>query len=191
MTPPDTHLSATVDPALAAPADATTHDVFCPSCGYNLRGTTSDRCAECGLTFDRASLSDSSIPWSHRQRIGRIRAYVRTAWLVFRRPTLVGREAAKPQSWADAVAFRRVTTTIVFLALVVTMVVVFIFEFKGNAAFSMLKDLQEPFGFSSMSKLNVVFWTDFVIVAMAGWEMWYLAPLYVLPLCIAWTGLAG
>jgi len=30
--------------------------LYCPDCGYNLSGTTQDRCSECGHDFDRAAL---------------------------------------------------------------------------------------------------------------------------------------
>jgi hypothetical protein len=32
-------------------------ELFCPHCGYNLCGTTEDRCSECGEPFDRAALT--------------------------------------------------------------------------------------------------------------------------------------
>ena len=31
-------------------------DLFCPNCGYNLRGIDSERCPECGVVIDREAM---------------------------------------------------------------------------------------------------------------------------------------
>jgi hypothetical protein len=93
--------------------------LLCPACGFDLRGTTSDRCGECGLEIDRAGLRVSNIPWAHRDRMGRVGAYLRTA----RRVALdrdVRYEAARPQEIRDGRAFARVTACAVAIALVGT-----------------------------------------------------------------------
>jgi hypothetical protein len=38
------------------PSSAADLDVFCPGCGYNVKGSSEDRCPECGGSFDRAAL---------------------------------------------------------------------------------------------------------------------------------------
>lgn len=83
---------------------------FCPGCGYDLRGIASERCPECGLGTDQAVWATSMIPWVHRRRIGRARAYFKTMLLVMRRPRTLAAEAARPVALADALMFRRVTT---------------------------------------------------------------------------------
>ena len=96
-----------------------TMDLFCPACGYSLRGITSDRCPECGLAIDRSALAVSQIPWVHRRRIGRVRAYWRTVWFsTFQRKKLAG-EVSRPVSYADAQRFRWVTITIMMLPAVI------------------------------------------------------------------------
>ena len=45
-------------------------DLFCPECGYSLRGIDSvDRCPECGHGSERARLTASNIPWTYREEI--------------------------------------------------------------------------------------------------------------------------
>ena len=38
----------TSDDPSASTASSSADDLYCPDCGYNLRGITSDRCPECG-----------------------------------------------------------------------------------------------------------------------------------------------
>lgn len=100
----------------------TGEDLFCPECHYNLRGIDSERCPECGVTIDRAALAAlgaSRIPWTHRRRIGRVRAYVRTLWMVIARPGLLGAQSARPVSYPDARMFRVVTVALAYLPFLV------------------------------------------------------------------------
>src|SRR5215217_6169902 len=83
--------------------------LYCPACGYDLRASMDGRCNECGLVIDRASLRVSAFPWAHRTEMGRVRAYVRTVWLVLINSRSLAYEAAKPQEPADARSFARVT----------------------------------------------------------------------------------
>jgi predicted RNA-binding Zn-ribbon protein involved in translation (DUF1610 family) len=92
-------------------------ELFCPECGYNLRGITSARCPECGTEIDRAKLAESQIPWVHRAKIGRVRAYVRTAWLATARPNRLAMEMAGPVSYEDARKFWLVTVGVAWVAL--------------------------------------------------------------------------
>jgi len=101
---------ATSSLASPAAAELDADVVRCPSCGYDLRGTTSDRCSECGLVVDREELRESAIPWAHRHRIGRVRAFVRTVWQITLDYKRLRSELDKPQSLPDARRFRRVIT---------------------------------------------------------------------------------
>jgi len=60
-------------------------DLYCPECGYSLRGLTSDRCPECGLRLDFIESAVSLIPWERRRELGRIRAYWQTVLMVLTR----------------------------------------------------------------------------------------------------------
>ena len=90
-------------------------DLFCPECHYNLRGIASERCPECGNIVDWANLATSLIPWVHRRRIGRVRAYLKTLWMVIARPGQLGAEAGRAVSYRDARMFRVVTVLLACL----------------------------------------------------------------------------
>lgn len=108
-------------PAMSSPAALEKEDdaplLLCPACGFDLRGTTSDRCGECGLDIDREGLRVSGVPWAHRGRMGWVAAYVKTVG-AFRRDRDVRYEAARPQEIRDGRAFARVTACLIAVALV-------------------------------------------------------------------------
>ena len=93
-------------------------DLFCPNCGYNLRGLDRDRCPECGKPFDRSLLSSSRIPWVHRRALGGITAYWRTVAFVLRHPLMLAGEMGIPVSFEHARRFRRATLLLVLVPLV-------------------------------------------------------------------------
>ena len=108
----------------------------CPECGYDLRGIPSDRCPECGLQIDREVVS--RIPWVHRARIGRVRAYWRTVWMATFRTDRLAEEVRRPVSLRDGQTFRWVTVLLAWLPL-------------GAAAFIAARAWQELFFGWSMS----------------------------------------
>ena len=85
------------------------YDLFCQNCGYDLRGLTSERCPECGHSLETVRSTVPQIPWVHRDKLGRFRAYWRTVWLVMFRQSRFCEEMARPISYADAQRFRGVT----------------------------------------------------------------------------------
>lgn len=90
----------------------TSHALYCPNCMYDLQGLAAapngqTTCPECGHTFTATLLAESTIPWSHRQNLGRRRALTRTASLVVFHPRKFASQLAAPVSLADALAFRR------------------------------------------------------------------------------------
>jgi hypothetical protein len=90
-------------------------EIFCPVCGYDLRGGGGERCPECGTSIDHEALARSQIPWSHRQQIGRFRAYWRTVWLATFHAKRLAQEASRPVDYRDARLFRIVTVLLVGL----------------------------------------------------------------------------
>lgn len=94
-----------------------TDSLHCPACGYNLFGIGSERCPECGLAIDRSILGDSRIPWTHRRRIGRIRAFWRTVMLATFRPAIIAQDINCTVGYPDAIRFRRVAVLVATAAL--------------------------------------------------------------------------
>jgi len=81
-------------------------DLYCPDCGYSLRGLTSERCPECGLRLDFIESEVSLIPWERRRELGRIRAYWQTVLMVLTRTKILCRAMYRPLSYTDAQRFR-------------------------------------------------------------------------------------
>ncbi|MFN0135791.1 MAG: hypothetical protein ACKVS9_06700 [Phycisphaerae bacterium] len=98
-------------------ADVYDDSLLCPDCGYSLRGISSDRCPECGLDITFIRENRSVIPWVNRREIGVWRAYWQTVWQVIARRKEFLREVAKPVSYREAAAFRRMTLGFVALAM--------------------------------------------------------------------------
>jgi hypothetical protein len=117
---------------LTLPAE-TSEDLYCPQCGYNVRGVSSERCPECGLALDRADMLHSRLPWTHRKRIGNVRAYWRTLILgTFSTPQLAD-ELARPVSFRDAQLFRFITILIGWAPLAIAATIIAIlFQRQGG-----------------------------------------------------------
>jgi hypothetical protein len=113
-------------------------DRFCAACGYNLRGVTSDRCPECGASFDPNQPAESQIPWSHRRTIGRRKAFWRTVKLVCFKPTVFAAEINRPVSLLDALAFRGAVAIHAFIPLAGLAAYLYIAGFDPRT-FTMLK----------------------------------------------------
>ena len=92
-------------------------ELYCPDCGYSLRGLTAGRCPECGLLLDFIDSASSTIAWVDRRRRGRVRGYVLTVFAVISRPKILCREVFRPVSLADAQRFRWVTVALMTLSL--------------------------------------------------------------------------
>ena len=100
-------------------------DILCPSCSYNLRGLTSDRCPECGLALDAIRSHTSQIPWVHRKKIGWYRAYWKTVWFVTTRRRQMSTETARPVSYKDAQKFRWLTVLHAYLPILAATAVLY------------------------------------------------------------------
>ena len=99
-------------------------DLYCPECGYSLRGLTSDRCPECGLLLDFIESETSLIPWERRREIGGRRAYWQTLALVIFRKKLFCRAVYRPVSYADAQRFRWVSILHAYVPMLLALAVV-------------------------------------------------------------------
>jgi hypothetical protein len=93
-------------------------DLYCPACGYWLRGIESQRCPECGKPIDREALNAEGIPWERRRTIGRIRAYWRTMWMAILRPRRFAQYVANPV-YADARSFQHITVLLAYVPMLI------------------------------------------------------------------------
>lgn len=89
----------TAQPAVARAA------LYCPDCGYDLRGLTGDSCPECGNEVSMENLERWQIPWAQRSERGRFKTFWRTVWQVTRRPERFVQAAAMPVAYRDARKF--------------------------------------------------------------------------------------
>ncbi|MGA2496202.1 MAG: hypothetical protein ABSH20_00585 [Tepidisphaeraceae bacterium] len=151
---------------------------LCPNCGYDLRGFHAERCSECGHTIDWAALAVSGFPWAHRQRIGRVRAYLRTLWLVIVNSRRLQHEAVKPQLLADARIFRRSTAIIVAAVLVGVFAVVAVSQ-KGLVFMAVQP---EPFQVNASPSRWMY---DLTVPWSAGATLWPVIPACLILLAFA------
>ncbi len=94
-------------------------ELFCPQCGYSLRGIQSERCPECGHVLNWERITQSQIPWVHRKQIGRWRAYWRTLKLTMLDSRAISDEVQRAVKLEDALKFRRMTVRLVFVPLAI------------------------------------------------------------------------
>lgn len=115
----------------AAPGEAATLpaidvEVFCPTCGYNLRGLTGNRCPECGSDIEAYRQRGSLLPWVYRDRIGRPRAFWKTVWLVTFNNRRFGMEMGRPVDEQHARQFRWALIAHAYLAVLATTLLAFV-----------------------------------------------------------------
>jgi len=155
--------------------------IFCPSCGYDLRAATSNRCSECGLELDPVLLSRSGIAWAHRREIGRLRAFVKTIWQVVVDSRGIRYELAKPQELADGRSFSRV----VAILLAMLMAGIFFVAVQNAGGFSELipeiaaGDVYEIGTVRGYRAVWIGLFTDWAVPWFAGARVWG-----VLPVCL-------
>ena len=91
------------------------------------------------MEIDRSSLGESIIPWIHRKKLGRFRAYWRTCRMSVLQPKKFGQEMARPANLKDALLFRRVVViqTLLVVAIPLTLGVLYALAQEGpNALWS-------------------------------------------------------
>lgn len=181
--PPAT--SPTAPTAAAPPAGDDPASALCPRCGYDLRGTTSDRCGECGLAIDREAVQSSGVPWSHRRTIGRVRAFVRTVWLVTVDSGRIRHELGKPHDPRDAAWFRRLNAGWVAAALVLAAGAA-VAEFGLSAV--AIQPFQPTFNLRAGRPLPGPL-QDLAVPWSAGLTLLPAVPLYLIGLAAYWAGL--
>lgn len=116
------------------------YDIYCPQCGYNLRGVEHERCAECGLELDFIEGGRRIIPWERRGEIGRLRAFFATVWMATRAPRRLSWAAYQPLDWKAALRFRTIAVVLASLAIVAWWAVYRVFFKEGP------EQIEEMFG---------------------------------------------
>ena len=104
--------------------------LYCGGCGYDLRGSTGERCPECGLRRDGVPLA---LPWERRRELGRFGSFCRTAWMASLRPGRLGVLTAAGADVRSARRFRLVVLGLVWLAATTAFVGVCLHEGRGPA----------------------------------------------------------
>jgi hypothetical protein len=132
---------------------------------------TGERCSECGLVIDREALRRSAFPWAHRRSVGRVRAFLKTVWLVSSDSGVLRQEAAKEQSARDGSSFRRW----VAVALSASLLFVAVAMIEGGAVRDLVVRPGSPNGGGGVWRLVVSFpggagWR------LAGWRQDLLVP---------------
>ena len=108
----------------------------CPVCGYDLRGAVGVRCSECGSSVGKGVVS--RIRWVGRRYVGRVRAYVRTVWMVVRRPGVLAGETRWRVGLKDARRFYWVS--VLLATLVGTGMMAGAFAFGGDKWMALIPD---------------------------------------------------
>ncbi len=88
-------------------------DVFCPTCGYNLRGLTAGNCPECGTEFDEW-VTAPGLPWERRELVGNVEAFTRTIAMIIFHTDLFCAQMWETMSMtpSEARKFRRICVAI-------------------------------------------------------------------------------
>lgn len=167
-------------PAAAAPAE-----LFCPDCGYDLRGIESERCPECGLAIDRTQRAGSRVPWVHRRRIGRARAFGRTVeFMTFHAGRLGGEAALRPVDYAAAQRFR--WAVVLFVGLPPAMVLLALSAwYRGSSFLAPIPPPANPGMNPGAGPMSAGY--DVLIPWAAGLMLWPVPPLalFLLPLLVS------
>lgn len=100
-------------------------DIYCPSCSYNLFGTTSDKCSECGYDLSGLRNPEPLIPWVRDRQRDRYLAYWKTVFLVTFRPRRFAEAYAGKLRISDARKFQLVTALHVYLPILVSTLFVY------------------------------------------------------------------
>ena len=164
-------LASDNEAASPAPGFALGEDNFCPECGYNLRGLTSDRCPECG--FDVADLvaGGSAIPWHFRRKVGIFRAYQQTVWLALANTRRLAREICRPVSYADAQKFRWFSVATLAVPVVAAAIVT-----QTMMGFWMIGP---TFGTGGLFLIWCSVWFTLGLAAMTGVPSYFFHPRYL------------
>lgn len=107
------------------PAAPLADDVFCLNCGYNLRGTASKRCPECGEPVQDSLVPVRGLAWT---KPGLLFAYPRfwqTAWTVTFRPGVIWRQFFSSVPLRGALSFQLLAVLHIFLPVLLGTILIY------------------------------------------------------------------
>jgi hypothetical protein len=145
---------------------------YCPACGYDQRGLTSDRCPECGLFIDKTR--SSFILWERRKTAGYFKSFLRTLITASINPKRIARATSSPVDVRSARLFRR----LVIVTAAIPLLLVFflaIWNQRGTAFFT-------PFDNSPLGSIIGNYFDsngEPVLLWTAGATFWPILPLAV------------
>ena len=113
---PSTEITAAAPDNAPAANPPLAEGMICPDCAYDLRGSTSPRCPECGADLSVLHRNEPLIPWEHRDTLGIVRAFFSTVYGVFWRSETFCRAMATPVNHRAAETFRRLNAALCSLA---------------------------------------------------------------------------
>jgi hypothetical protein len=151
---------------------------YCPACGYDQRGISSDRCPECGTDIDHAR--GIFIPWEQRKLIGYFRSFFRTLVIATFFPTRLTRATGWPMDLWSARLFRWT----VRLLIAVPCLSMFYFYLQQTEGLKSLFSINGP-----ERSAGDPFW-EAKFLWTAGMTMWPVIPIGFLLALILATGVS-
>lgn len=177
----------------AAPLPAIDVDVFCPDCAYNLRSLTGIRCPECGTNIEAYRERGSVIPWVYRDKVGRIRAFWKTVWLVTFNDRQFGMELSRPVDERHARKFRWAVIAHAYLPVLAVTLLAFVAGIlPRNTEAYVIAAMMQAAAIACLAAVTILPYWGFRHRDLAL-EMQHRAAVMMLysPAPLAWTLLAG
>jgi hypothetical protein len=172
---------------IAAPLDVELH---CPACGYDLRGSPSGVCPECGGAFESNQLARTSIPWEHRSHYGIARAFFRTIALSLFDLRAFKSEVGREVSLRAAVAFRWIVVALV-LAASSAAVGHYRYELERELELQRTAMMTSAAAFGNTASSWKDLPREIFLCAVTGLLAWATPFASILLLLIGWSGLSS
>ena len=158
------------------------HGKLCPECGYDLRGIASLQCPECGLNANDPNYS--SIPWANRARIGRVKAFCKTALLVTFRPKRFALAVERPVDFRSAERFRWIVVLLATLPMVVLVLAV---AWQKKTGLRIL-DLND---FMDLREIPSGLRSDLMLIWLVGYSLMPIIPAATFVSLLLWSAAPG
>lgn len=172
---------------IAAPLEVELH---CPACGYDLRGSPSGVCPECGEAFQSDQLARTSIPWEHRSHYGAVRAFFRTFTQTLFDLRAFNGEVGREVSLRAAVAFRWIVVALVF-ALSAAAVGHYRYELERELELQRTAVMTSAVTFANTTSSWKDLPRELLLCTVTGLMSWSTPFVSILLLLIGWSGVSS